>query len=275
MGDHLVEVDLGAKPQHDGIARPDVLGVPVGPVAHRADSVLGGAQQLADLRVGHVGDVAQQPGDGVGLVLALRQRGVAGAPGLGDRHLALFAHDQTRAGVGDAALELLAAELAVGDRVEADDPHRHLAVGDGVDLEQMQHAERGDLLEGERGVVDHPHGGGLGHQRLSHQSSRYLVVFPAISAPGPVAPRGTACPRPAGYRGPGAGRNVLVPPIGAGRNAEAMLPRLGGRRDPADPRAPLDGGQRIGGRGEGAIRAGCRPSRPSRPENPSTSAGRP
>ena len=44
----------------------------------------------------------------------------------------------------------------------------------------------------------------------------------------PVGPRGTAYPRPAGYRGPGAGRNVLVPPIGAGRNAEAMLPRLGG-----------------------------------------------
>jgi hypothetical protein len=37
-----------------------------------------------------------------------------------------------------------------------------LAVGDALDLERVQAGEVGDLLEGERGVVDQPDGGGLG-----------------------------------------------------------------------------------------------------------------
>ena len=39
-----------------------------------------------------------------------------------------------------------------------------LAVGDRLHLERVQPAEVGDLLEGQRGVVDQPDGGRLGHQ---------------------------------------------------------------------------------------------------------------
>src|SRR3712207_8730942 len=51
-------------------------------------------------------------------------------------------------------VQLLAAELAVGERVGAADVARHLAVGDALDLERVQTGEVGDLLEGEGGVVE-------------------------------------------------------------------------------------------------------------------------
>jgi hypothetical protein len=35
----------------------------------------------------------------------------------------------------------------------------------------MKAAEVGNLLESERGVLDEPHGGSLGHERQSHETS--------------------------------------------------------------------------------------------------------
>jgi hypothetical protein len=69
-------------------------------------------------------------------------------------------------------VELLARQLAVGDRIGAADIARHLAVGDAAHLQRVQAAEVGDLLEGERGVVDQPDGGRLGHQDIGHGPSQ-------------------------------------------------------------------------------------------------------
>jgi hypothetical protein len=67
-----------------------------------------------------------------------------------------------------AALELGAGEHALADRVEATDPCTHLAVGDALDLERMQPAEIGDLVECQSGIVDQPNRGGFRHERLVH-----------------------------------------------------------------------------------------------------------
>ncbi len=63
-------------------------------------------------------------------------------------------------------IQLLARQLAVADRVGAADVTRHLAVGDAFDLQRVETAKVGDLLEGHRGVVDQPDGGRLGHENL-------------------------------------------------------------------------------------------------------------
>src|SRR5690606_3184449 len=72
-----------------------------------------------------------------------------------------------------AALDLLARELAGGDRVHALDPGCNVAVSDAFDLEQMHPAELGDLLEGKRRVLDEPHRGRFGHQgsAIAHTTS--------------------------------------------------------------------------------------------------------
>src|SRR6185437_7438351 len=76
-----------------------------------------------------------------------------------------------------AALDLLEGELAIGDRVEPLHLHRDLAIGDRLDLERMKAAELADLVEGERGVLDQPDGGGFGHQRQRHRSSSIARSF--------------------------------------------------------------------------------------------------
>src|SRR3546814_4723135 len=55
----------------------DVGAVPVAALADRVDRVARRADQLADGTVRHFGMVLQNPGDAVGLVLALADRGVA------------------------------------------------------------------------------------------------------------------------------------------------------------------------------------------------------
>src|SRR3546814_4038051 len=66
--------------RHRGLG-DDVGAVPVAALADRVDRVAGGANQLADGAVRHFGMVLQNPGDAVGLVLALADRGVARAAG--------------------------------------------------------------------------------------------------------------------------------------------------------------------------------------------------
>ena len=79
---HRIEkLCLGADAQQDRVLRRDVWRVPVGPLAHGVDRRLGGAEQLANLRVAQLVIVLEQPGDGVGAVLPLADRRVAGASG--------------------------------------------------------------------------------------------------------------------------------------------------------------------------------------------------
>jgi hypothetical protein len=75
---------------------------------------------------------------------------------------------QAGCGVALAAGDVLAGQLAVLHRVVADDALRHLAIRDGLHLQRMHLHEIGDLVEGEGGLLDQPHGGCLGHQGLDH-----------------------------------------------------------------------------------------------------------
>jgi hypothetical protein len=45
-------------------------------------------------------------------------------------------------------------KLSIGHRIEADHANRDLAIGDALDLEGMQAAELGDLIEGQGGVLN-------------------------------------------------------------------------------------------------------------------------
>ena len=82
-----------------------------------------------------------------------------------DRHIQLCAR------ICGAAVNLFPSELAIADRIETDDPDRDLLVRDALNLELMQLAKFGDLLERQGGVFYQPHRGGLGHQWFDHQLS--------------------------------------------------------------------------------------------------------
>lgn len=56
----------------------------------------------------------------------------------------------------------------------ADNAGRHVAVGDGLDLERMQTAKRRDLIKGQGRVLDQPYGGRFGHERLRHAIPRLV-----------------------------------------------------------------------------------------------------
>ena len=64
---------------------------------------------------------------------------------------------------------LLMGELAAGHRIDALDALGHVLVGDPLHFEHMHAAEIGNLLKGDRGVVDQPDGCRFGHQgRVGH-----------------------------------------------------------------------------------------------------------
>ena len=77
LGDRRVELALRGEAQGHRILGLDVGDVPVAALADRLDGRAGGADQLADLAVGQLGMVADQPGDAVRLVLALGDGRVA------------------------------------------------------------------------------------------------------------------------------------------------------------------------------------------------------
>jgi hypothetical protein len=77
--------------------------------------------------------------------------------------------------------DLLARQLAVGDRVHALDALRDVAVGDTLHFQHMQAAELGNLLEGQRGVLHQPDGSGFRHQG-SAIAHRVLSLGPARAA---------------------------------------------------------------------------------------------
>ena len=71
-----------------------------------------------------------------------------------------------------AALDFLMVELAGADRVAPGQLGRSGIIGDRLDLEDVEPAKFGDLLERQRAVVDQPGGGRMGHERLGHGDLR-------------------------------------------------------------------------------------------------------
>ncbi len=80
------------------------------------------------------------------------------------RNQRLHTVGRCRLGLG----QFLAGQLTIGDRVGAADIARHFTIGNALDFEQVQATEIGDLVESERGVVNEPDGGRLGHQNVGH-----------------------------------------------------------------------------------------------------------
>ena len=72
---------------------------------------------------------------------------------------------QVTIGIGFAAFDLLGRNLTVGDGVQSGNPHGDFTIGDGLNLQRVQAAEIGDLLETEGGIFDKPNGSRLGHKR--------------------------------------------------------------------------------------------------------------
>lgn len=74
--------------------------------------------------------------------------------------------------VAFSAGDLVSGKLSGRDRVEALDALRRFTVGDCLDFERMQFAERGDLIERQRGVVYQPYSRSFWHEQLlSHRYS--------------------------------------------------------------------------------------------------------
>src|SRR3546814_4621924 len=84
-----------------------------------SDLVARRADQLADGTVRHFGMVLQNPGDAVGLVLALADRGVARAAGAADRVLPLHAHLKLIFGVVLTLLDFFHRQFVRAHRVAA------------------------------------------------------------------------------------------------------------------------------------------------------------
>ena len=134
-------------------------------VADRGDGRARRADQLADLAVADLGVILDDPVDPVGLVLALADRRVArslcAANGFGR-----LVHLQPVVGVLLPLLDLVVGQFAGADRVAAGELGCRGVVGDRLHFEDVQAAEFGDLLKGERRIVDQPGGGRVGHQGL-------------------------------------------------------------------------------------------------------------
>src|SRR3546814_2903964 len=77
----------------------DVGAVPVAAIADRVDRVARRADQLADRAVRHFGMVLEDPGDAVGLVLALADRRITRPAGAANRVLTLHAHLELIVGI--------------------------------------------------------------------------------------------------------------------------------------------------------------------------------
>src|SRR5215208_2386261 len=149
-------------------------------LADRRDRRLGGADEPHDLAVLELRMIAHQPQDGVGTVLAARNRRIARALfalGLGQAHFRLR-QLQLGVGIGLGLLDLLAGELGGEDRIEALDALRSVAVGDRFHLQRVQVAELGDLVERQSGVLNEPDRGSLGHQRCNSHNEISSALRP-------------------------------------------------------------------------------------------------
>jgi hypothetical protein len=86
--------------------------------------------------------------------------------------------------VGFGAGDLVAGELTGGDRVEPLDALCGFAVSDRLDLERVQLAELGDLVERQRRVIDQPDGGRLWHEQLLSHGYSPCVVRAGVAGRG-------------------------------------------------------------------------------------------
>src|ERR1700745_1816864 len=100
----------------------------------------------------------QQKSNRIRLVLPFGYWSIARALVLEDfRWMGLRGKLEPRLGSGLAALDLLRRGLTIRHWVEPLHLVRHLAIGDGLDLQRMQLAEICYLIKGERGVFDQPY----------------------------------------------------------------------------------------------------------------------
>ena len=116
-----------------------------------------------------------------------RQRRLA-AGALGGQLRAL--HLEAIVRIGLAALDLPVRQLARVHGIAAGILRAGEVVGHGLDLEDVQAAELGDLAEAERSVVDQPRGG-----RVRHQGSGLLGHGLSPEKITRAAPRGAAVTR--------------------------------------------------------------------------------
>ena len=79
-------------------------------------------------------------------------------------------------------VEFLAADLSGHQRVETFDSLSGVSVGNRLDLERMQLAERCDLLEGQCRIVDQPDGGRFRHQGRRRHQNTPCAFFAALPA---------------------------------------------------------------------------------------------
>ena len=77
-------------------------------------------------------------------------------------------HLQPRFAISLTTLDFFARQLAIGDRVIANNALRHFTIRNGLDFKRVHADKFGDLVKGKRCLVNQPHGGGLGHQGLVH-----------------------------------------------------------------------------------------------------------
>src|SRR6266852_7215763 len=126
--------------------------------------------------------VAHQPQDRARPLMAARYRRIARALLLGlrrQRHLAL-AELEAIARVLLAFFDLVAGQLPGRDRVHALDALGGVAVSDGANLERVHLGEIRHLIEGQRGIVDQPHGRRLWHQRCIAHGKSPLRFAPSV-----------------------------------------------------------------------------------------------
>ena len=121
----------------------------MGAVADRLDGRFGGSDEPHDLGILELRVIADEPQDGIRPVLAPRHRSVT-------RTLLGFGFRQPHLGVGEleallevalGSLDVLATQLAGLHGVETLDALGCVAVGDCLDLERVQLAEIGNLVE--------------------------------------------------------------------------------------------------------------------------------
>src|SRR3546814_19009715 len=115
--------------------------------------------QLADGTVRHFGMVLQNPGDAVGLVLALADRGVARAAGAADRVLPLHAHLKLIFGVVLTLLDFFHRQFVSAPRFAAGIFRRRGFGGDRLPSADLDAQNLRDMNEGAAGVVAPPRGG--------------------------------------------------------------------------------------------------------------------
>jgi hypothetical protein len=139
----------------------------VAALADRLDGRPGRADQLADRAVRNLRMVADDPRDAVRLVLALGHRRVARALGAADWLWALE-HLQAIIGIALALVDFVHRDFMGAHRIAAGIFGCGGIVGDRLHFEDMEPAKFRDLVETERGVVDEPAGGRMGHEGLGH-----------------------------------------------------------------------------------------------------------